>query len=150
MSGSNAIAPPMVHCREGTPESRTAASPRMMPLSAAGTVTIAARLGPDRIESAERLADVVATWIVESCRCFPGREADVASIPGVNTIAAHNRRPVPLLAAFFVALGCQVRKAIDTVNYFLERRFSEFAGVPYQNPVVRQEWEDLWETEAER
>jgi hypothetical protein len=40
---------------------------------------IAARLGPDRIESAERLADAIATRIVESCKCSPGQEPELAS-----------------------------------------------------------------------
>jgi len=35
---------------------------------------IAARLGPDRIESAERLADVIAARIVETCKCSPGQK----------------------------------------------------------------------------
>jgi TPR repeat protein len=39
---------------------------------------IAARLGPDRIEEAERLADVIATRIVESCKCSPGQEPELA------------------------------------------------------------------------
>jgi len=42
--------------------------------------TIAARLGPDRIESAERLADVIAARIVENCKCYPGQEPELASI----------------------------------------------------------------------
>jgi hypothetical protein len=71
-------------------------------------------------------------------------------VPAVNAIAVDNRRRVPLLAAFFVALGCQIRKAIRTVSDLVERRFAEFAGVPYQNSVDRQQWEDLWETDAER
>ena len=41
---------------------------------------IAARLGPDRIESAERLADVIATRVVETCKCSPGPEAELVSI----------------------------------------------------------------------
>lgn len=40
---------------------------------------IAARLGPDRIESAERLAESIATRIVESCKCSPGQETELAS-----------------------------------------------------------------------
>jgi hypothetical protein len=48
------------------------------------------------------------------------------------------------------ALGCQVRKAIGTVSDLIEWRFAEFAGVPYQSPVSRQQWEELWEMEAER
>lgn len=38
---------------------------------------IAARLGPDRIESAERLSDVIATRIVETCKCLPGQEPEL-------------------------------------------------------------------------
>jgi hypothetical protein len=41
---------------------------------------IAARLAPDRIESAERLADVIAARIVETCKCYPGQEPELASI----------------------------------------------------------------------
>jgi hypothetical protein len=41
-------------------------------------------------------------------------------------------------------------EAIRTVSDLIQRRFAEFAGVPYQNPVDRQQWEDLRETEAER
>jgi len=40
---------------------------------------IAAQLSPDRIETAERLADVIATRIVEACECSPGREPELAS-----------------------------------------------------------------------
>jgi hypothetical protein len=40
---------------------------------------IAARLGPDRIEGAERLAESIATRIVESCECSPGRETELAA-----------------------------------------------------------------------
>jgi Sel1 repeat len=41
---------------------------------------IAARLDPDRIEDAERLAVAIATRIVESCKCSPGQEPELASI----------------------------------------------------------------------
>jgi TPR repeat protein len=41
---------------------------------------IAARLAPERIESAERLADAIATRIVESCQCSPGEEPELTSI----------------------------------------------------------------------
>lgn len=40
---------------------------------------ISARLGPDGIESAERLADVIARRIVESCKCYPGQEPELAA-----------------------------------------------------------------------
>jgi broad specificity phosphatase PhoE len=67
----------------------------------------------------------------------------------VNSISTDNRWAVQFMAALLVALGCQVRKAIHTVGDFIERRFAEFAGLPYQNPIGRQQWEDLWEMEAE-
>jgi hypothetical protein len=59
-----------------------------------------------------------------------------------------HRRPVQFMAAFFVALGYHVRMGICTVTDLIERRFAEFAGVPYQNPLSRQQWEELWEAEA--
>jgi hypothetical protein len=40
---------------------------------------IAARLGPERIDSAESLAETIATRIVESCECSPGQETELAS-----------------------------------------------------------------------
>ena len=40
--------------------------------------------------------------------------------------------------------------AIRHVSDLLERRFAKFAGVPYQTPVCRQQWEELWETEAKK
>jgi TPR repeat protein len=41
---------------------------------------IAARLGPNRIEGAERLADAIVIRIVETCQCAPGQEPELASI----------------------------------------------------------------------
>lgn len=40
---------------------------------------IAARLGPGRIESAERLAETIVTRIVESCECSPGQQTELVS-----------------------------------------------------------------------
>ena len=39
---------------------------------------------------------------------------------------------------------------IRHVGDLMERRFAQFAGVPYQTPVCRQQWEELWETEAKK
>jgi DNA-binding LacI/PurR family transcriptional regulator len=71
------------------------------------------------------------------------------SIPGVNSIATDNRRAVQMTADFLMALGCRVRGGIRTAGDLMERRFAEFARVPYYNPNSRQEWEDLLETDAE-
>jgi hypothetical protein len=69
-------------------------------------------------------------------------------VPTVNSIAMDNRRPVEFMAAFFAALGYQLRIGIRTVSDLMERRFAEFGDLPYQNPLSRQQWEDLWETES--
>jgi hypothetical protein len=64
-------------------------------------------------------------------------------------IATRGCLPVQSIAAFFLALGYHVRIGIRTVSDLLEQRLAEFAGVPYQDPLSRQQWEELWETEAE-
>jgi hypothetical protein len=55
----------------------------------------------------------------------------------------------PIMVAGFVvvALGNHARTGIRTVSDVLERRFAEFAGLPCQSPLSRQQWEELWETE---
>jgi hypothetical protein len=70
-------------------------------------------------------------------------------VPTVNSIAMEHRRLVQFMATFFVAPGYHVQTGICTVSDLIERRFAEFAGAPYQNPLSRRQWEDLWETEAE-
>jgi hypothetical protein len=77
------------------------------------------------------------------------RALSTITVPTVNSIAMDHRRPVQSMAAFFVAFGYHARIGIRTVTDHLELRFAEFAGVPYQNPLSRQQWEELWETEAE-
>jgi hypothetical protein len=83
---------------------------------------------------------------------FNGIERQAVStiiVPTVNSIAMENRRPVQFMAATFVALGYRVRLGIRTMSDLMERRFWEFAGVPCQNPLSRQQWEELWQAEAE-
>jgi hypothetical protein len=60
---------------------------------------------------------------------------------------SYESRPVQLVAAVFAACGHHVRIGIRAVNDLTERRFAEFAGVPYQGPFGRQQWEELWEAE---
>jgi len=60
-----------------------------------------------------------------------------------------NRRPVEFMAALFVALGYHVQMRIRAVCDLLELRFAEFSGAPYLSPLSRQQWEELWETDAE-
>jgi hypothetical protein len=61
-----------------------------------------------------------------------------------------HRGPVQFMAASFVAFGYRVRIGVRTVGDLIEHRFAEFAGLPYHGPLSRQQWEELWETEAER
>jgi hypothetical protein len=68
--------------------------------------------------------------------------------PAMNSIAVEKRQAVPFLAALVVALRCQVPKTIQAMVDHVERRFAEFAGVPYLSPVSRQQWEALWEMKA--
>jgi hypothetical protein len=63
----------------------------------------------------------------------------------MNSIAAEKRQAASFVAAILVALRSQVPKAIHALGDHVERRFAEFAGVPYQSPVSRQQWEELWE-----
>jgi hypothetical protein len=70
-------------------------------------------------------------------------------VPTVNSIAMDNRGPDQSMAALFVAVGYHVWRGIRTASDVIERRFAEFAGVPYQDPLCRRQWEDLWEMEAE-
>lgn len=50
-------------------------------------------------------------------------------------------------AHVFVGHGYQVRAAIRAIGVQIERRFAAFAGVPYQDPLSREQWEQLWESE---
>jgi hypothetical protein len=71
-------------------------------------------------------------------------------VPTANSIAIDNRRPFQFMAAIFAALRHRVRVGIRDVIDLMERRFATFAGVPYQDSVRRQQWEELWEGEAEQ
>lgn len=69
------------------------------------------------------------------------------TVPAVNSIAMDNRRPVQSMAVFVVALGYHLQICARAVGDLTERCFAEFAGVPCVDPLNRQEWEDLWETD---
>jgi hypothetical protein len=68
--------------------------------------------------------------------------------PSVLSIDMDNRRAAQCMAAFLVAIGINLRLGIRTISDLVERRFADFADVPYPNPLSRL-WEELWETEAE-
>jgi hypothetical protein len=68
-------------------------------------------------------------------------------VPTVNSIAIGNRRPVQSIAAFFAALGYNVRIGILTACDLMERRFAEFARVPHYDSASRQQWQEIWDAE---
>ena len=77
-----------------------------------------------------------------------GREVSTIRFRALRLIAADKRPQVHCLAALFRALRTQMRQAIHATGDLVERRFAEFADVPYQSPMSRQHWQDLWETES--
>jgi hypothetical protein len=68
--------------------------------------------------------------------------------PTVNLIAMDTHRPIHFMATLFVALGYHLRIGIFAVSDLMERRFAEFAAVPYESPLSRQRWEELWDAET--
>jgi hypothetical protein len=46
-------------------------------------------------------------------------------------------------------MGYRLRQAMRALYDLIESRFAAFAGVPYEDPLSRQQWEQLWETEIE-
>jgi hypothetical protein len=68
--------------------------------------------------------------------------------PSVTSIDMDNSRSVQLVIAFLVAVGPNLRLGIRTLGDLMERRFAQFSDIPYQSPLSRQQWEDLWQTEA--
>jgi hypothetical protein len=60
--------------------------------------------------------------------------------PTLNSIAVDNRRPVQFMAPIFVDLVNHLWVSIHTVGDLLERRFAEFADLPYQDALSRQQW----------
>jgi hypothetical protein len=73
----------------------------------------------------------------------------VSTVVAPSVIDMDYRRPVQFMIAFLVAVGLRLRLGIQTIGDLMERLFAGFAGVPYLNPLGRQQWEELWEMEAE-
>jgi hypothetical protein len=66
-----------------------------------------------------------------------------------NPIVLDNRPQSELLTHLFVSMGYRMRQAIRALYDLIERRFAAFAGVPYEDPSSRQQWEQFFETELE-
>jgi hypothetical protein len=69
--------------------------------------------------------------------------------PAQYPTAVDSRRRSQYVTTVFGALGCNMRVAMCTMSAEIERRFATFAGVPYQDPVSRQQWEQAWEVDLE-
>jgi hypothetical protein len=76
------------------------------------------------------------------------RTVSTIIVRSVISIAIDDRRPVQFPPSLFVAIEHRVRIGIRTTSELIERRFAQFADVPYQYPVDRQQWEELWETDS--
>jgi hypothetical protein len=69
-------------------------------------------------------------------------------VASVNSTASDKRRPVQFIAVISSALRSRVRARIYVAIDLVERRFADFARIPYHAPVTRQQWEELWGTDA--
>jgi hypothetical protein len=65
--------------------------------------------------------------------------------PAANPIVLDNRPQSELLTP----MGYRLREAIRALYDLMDSRFAAFAGVPYEDPLSRQQWEQLWETDLE-
>jgi hypothetical protein len=77
------------------------------------------------------------------------KQNDYDHRPAANPIVLDNRPQSELLTCLFVSMGYRLREAIRPLYHLIESRFAAFAGVPYEDPLSRQQWEQLWETELE-
>ena len=68
----------------------------------------------------------------------------MSTVVAPSVIDMDYRRPVQFMIAFLVAVGLRLRLGIQGISDLAERRFADFAGVPYQNRLSRQQWEELW------
>jgi hypothetical protein len=66
--------------------------------------------------------------------------------PTFDSVSVDHRRPLKCMAT---AVTAHARIGIQILSDLLERHFAELAGIPYQSPDSRQQWEDLWDTEVE-
>jgi hypothetical protein len=69
--------------------------------------------------------------------------------PAQYPTVVDSRRRSQYVTTVVGALGCNMRVAMRTMSAEVERRFATFAGVPYQDPVSRQQWEQVWEADLE-
>jgi hypothetical protein len=67
--------------------------------------------------------------------------------PAENPVVVDNRQQSELSTRAFVAIGYHMRMTIRAMSQQIASGFAAFAGVPYEDPLSRQQWEQLWETE---
>jgi hypothetical protein len=64
-----------------------------------------------------------------------------------DSIAFDSRRQMRSIIPALIAGGRKLRVLIHALSCRMERHFAAFAGVPYQDPASREQWEQLWESE---
>jgi hypothetical protein len=67
-----------------------------------------------------------------------------------NSSTVASRRPLQVMRASVGGIGCSLPAFIRALGCKIERYFAIFADLPYENPVRRQEWEQMLETEPRR
>jgi hypothetical protein len=58
-------------------------------------------------------------------------------------------QPIRLIGSFSGNVAKQASAAMLAMSHWIQQRFSAFADVPYENPLTRQEWEDIWESDPQ-
>jgi hypothetical protein len=54
-----------------------------------------------------------------------------------------------LVRSFLVSVNGQIRALMHTVGHCIERHFAAFAHVPHETLLTREQWEELWESDAQ-
>jgi hypothetical protein len=67
-----------------------------------------------------------------------------------NSRTLDSRRPLQVLRPSVGGIGYSLRALVRTLGCKIERHFAAFADLPYENPLHRQQWEQVLETEPRR
>jgi hypothetical protein len=58
-------------------------------------------------------------------------------------------QPIRPIGSFSGSVAKHASAAVLAMGHWIQQRFSAFADVPYENPLNRQEWEDIWESDPQ-
>jgi hypothetical protein len=65
-----------------------------------------------------------------------------------DAITVDSRRELQFMTPTFVGIGYQLRALIRAGSCKIQRHFAAFADVPFHDPLSRQRWEQLWESQC--